>query len=231
MTFLRLSASFFPNKYIRKILFSLGGVTLGKNIVIPIGTRLSNNIVIGNHVKLGTGVVIGSHTVIKDNVIIESNVLISKCIIGKNTHIHRNAIIYGNNQDYLSIGDNCFIGYSALLDGTEKVEIGDYVHIAGPSVSITTHSSIKNSLLGNFPKTEEYNQNLIRGKVTIKNNTWIGGKVTIYPDVTIGPHSAILPNSVVNTDIPSFKIFGGIPAVLKRNIEISKNSIKFIRKE
>ena len=226
-TFLRLTATFFPNKYIRIILFSLGGVSIGHKPNIPFGTYLSSKVSLGNNVKIGRGVTIGSNSIIGDNVVIESNVIISRATIGNGTHIHRNAVIYGNKSNSLSIGESCFIGYSALLDGTNKIEIGNFVHIAGPSVSITTHSSIKNSLLGNYPKTNEYSKNQIEGEIIIKDNTWIGGKVSIYPNVTIGPKSAILPNSVVNKDIPSLQMFGGIPATLKRNISTIGNKVIF----
>ena len=55
-------------------------------------------------------------------------------------------------------------------------------------------------------------------KVTIGNNVWIGSGANILPGVTIGDNSIIAAGALVNKDIPSNVIVGGVPAKIIRNL-------------
>ncbi len=48
--------------------------------------------------------------------------------------------------------------------------------------------------------------------ILIGNDVWIGSNVVILGGVTIGDGAIIASGAVVTKDIPSFKIYGGIPA-------------------
>ena len=126
----------------------------------------------------------------------------------------------------MRIGKHSYVGYYNILDGSGGLEIGDYVHIAGPAVGIWTHSSIHQSLHGSKLNDPTYRK---EGPIKIEANVWIGGKVTIYPNVTIGHHSVILPNSVVNENVPAFSVMGGVPAKILKKVRITtKDDIEFI---
>jgi maltose O-acetyltransferase len=57
----------------------------------------------------------------------------------------------------------------------------------------------------------------ITGDVTIGDGVWIGTNVYIGPGVTVGDQAVIGANSVVNHDVPSWTIVGGVPSrVIRR---------------
>ena len=228
-TFFRMVGSYAPSNFLRILLLKIGGTKIGKNVKISFGTIVKKNVYIGDSVHIEKNVFIGSNTLIGNHVKIESDAFLYRTEIGEHTVIHKGAVLYGNDKDRLKVGRYCFIGFYALLDGSDKLEIGDFVHIAGPAVGIFTHSSIKNCIYGNQPYTEKYDKYQIKRPVTIENNVWIGGKVTIYPGVHVSSHSAILPNSVVDRDIRPNTMVGGIPAEFKKNIEIIDDEVVFKR--
>ena len=203
---LRILATKIPGNKISHHLFRLGGVKLGNNSKIARNAKINQNVVIGK------------------NVSISSNAILNNTIIGDNSMIEY-GVIFMAKEKPIVIGKHTYIGIYAVLEGFGGLEIGDYVHIAGPSVGIWTHTSIYQCLLG-----DELDNHAHRkvAPIKIENNVWIGGKVTIYPDVTIGHHSVILPNSVVNENIPPFSMVGGIPAEFKKKIEIEGDRIEFI---
>jgi len=197
---------------------------------IPINTfryglyRLSDA-KIGHNVEVRSGAKVGRDVIIGNNVTIGSNSLLDHIIIGDDSMIEYGVILLGNEENPIKIGKHTYIGIYAVLEGFGGLEIGDYVHIAGPSVGIWTHTSLYQCLLG-----DEIDNHAHRkvAPIKIENNVWIGGKVTIYPNVTIGHHSVILPNSVVNENVPHSSMVGGIPAELKKKIVIEGNRIEFI---
>ncbi len=55
------------------------------------------------------------------------------------------------------------------------------------------------------------------GKVVVEDDVWIGHGVIVLSGVTIGTGSVVAAGSVVNKDVPSYSIVGGVPArVLKK---------------
>jgi acetyltransferase-like isoleucine patch superfamily enzyme len=48
--------------------------------------------------------------------------------------------------------------------------------------------------------------------IDIGCDVWIGCHVTILPGVTIGDGAIIAAGAVVNKNVPSFEIWGGVPA-------------------
>jgi maltose O-acetyltransferase len=49
---------------------------------------------------------------------------------------------------------------------------------------------------------------------------WVGANVFISPGVNIGSNAIVGANSVVTKDIPSFEIWGGVPAKFIRRKKI-----------
>lgn len=86
------------------------------------------------------------------------------------------------------------------------IEIGDRVKIT-EEVTILTHGfdwSVANGMYGDILGSA--------GKVKIGNNVFIGMKTTILKGVTIGDNCIIGANSLINHDVPSNSVVGGVPA-------------------
>jgi ubiquinone/menaquinone biosynthesis C-methylase UbiE len=58
---------------------------------------------------------------------------------------------------------------------------------------------------------------IVKGPVTIGNDSWIGANSIIMPNVTLGEFCVVASNSFVNKSFPPFSIIGGTPARLIRN--------------
>lgn len=63
------------------------------------------------------------------------------------------------------------------------------------------------------PGNERANAVITDGRdIYIEESVWLTSNVTVIGPCTIGRNSIVLPGSVVNKDIPSDSIYGGIPA-------------------
>jgi acetyltransferase-like isoleucine patch superfamily enzyme len=227
----------------RCLLYRLGGVRIGERVWIGRGvavgsgvsigrdTRIQSQVVIGNGAGIGNEVeirhnaVIGSNVMIGNGTIIGENTLLQNCTIGDHSFVDHGVIFTGSGDDWIAIGRHCYIGIYAVLDRSGGIGVGDYVHIAGPAVGIWTHTTVYQCLA-----SEKLNESVRRmiAPVKIENNVWIGGNTTIYLGVTIGHHSVILPNTAVAKDVGAFSMVGGVPARLKRQIEMDENRIRFM---
>lgn len=110
----------------------------------------------------------------------------------------------------ISVGDNFYANYDAIIIDVNDVIIGDNV-LLGPRVGIYTaghpiDADIRNELL-------EYGK-----KIKIGNNVWVGGNTVFNPGVTVGDNVVIGSGSVVTKDIPSNVIAAGNPCRVLREI-------------
>ena len=64
----------------------------------------------------------------------------------------------------------------------------------------------------------EYRSTTYPKKVVIGNNVWIGSGAHILSGVTIGDNSIIAAGALVNKDVPSNVIVGGMPAKVIKEI-------------
>lgn len=180
---------------------------------------ISSDFIFGQNVKIGVGVQIGGDVILGNNVIIGSNASISRIKVGNNSHIERGVVITGNGDGTIVIGEQSYIGINNILDWSGNITIGDYVHIAGPSTGLWTHSSAKQALNG-LPLNDKDPEYRPIASITIESNVYIGGNCTIYPGVTIGHHSIVAPNSAVAKDVMPYTLVGGTPAVKIKSIEL-----------
>ena len=186
-------------------------IQIGKGCKISKDFKFGKDNVIRDRVKIGQSVKIGNDTVIGNNT------TLNQIEINDNSHIEGGVKTTGYGNGIIRIGKESYIGIYTILDWSENIEIGDFVHIAGPSTGIWTHTS-SSMCLNSIPlknKTETYRPTQ---PVTIENNVYIGGNCTIYPGVTIHHHSIIAPNSAVNKDVESYSLYGGVPAKKIKNI-------------
>lgn len=119
--------------------------------------------------------------------------------IGKNSYIHM-----GTRFFYplgVSIGDGTIIGNDCFLDGRAPLKIGNHVDIASEVLIYNSEHDVNSE---GFDPTED--------PVEIGDYAFIGARAIILPGVKIGKGAVIGAGAVVTKDVPSFKIFGGVPA-------------------
>jgi len=161
--------------------------------------------------KIGKNTLIGDGVVIGKNVKIGRSAILRKITIGNHSVIESFVKCVGTEKGCIFIGSNSYIGVSNILDNSANIKIGDFVHIAGPSTALWTHSSAK-MCMNSIPLDKANEKYRPVAPIIIEDNVYIGGNCTIYPGIRIGHHSIVAPNSAVTKDIPPYSMFGGVPA-------------------
>lgn len=172
---------------------------------------ISKDLVLGNNCKINNFTTIGPKVKMAENVTIGGFAKINNINIGKNSTLEGGVICTGHGKGKVVVGEESYIGINNVLDWSDNVIIGSFVHIAGPSTGLWTHTSAKMCLysINRVNKDEKHRPT---APITIENNVYIGGNCTIYPGVTIGHHSIIAPNSAVTKNVESYTMVGGVPA-------------------
>ncbi|WP_240640185.1 acyltransferase [Mangrovimonas spongiae] len=117
--------------------------------------------------------------------------------------------VYIGNAKQVNIGEGVQINENVFIQGAT---IGNYVMIA-PNVS----------LLANMHKHDRIDipiakQGKTRGKpVIIEDDVWLGRNVIVMPGVKIEKGSIIAAGAIVTKDVPSYTVYGGIPAKFIKN--------------
>lgn len=138
------------------------------------------------------------------------------------------SIIFGKltcakESSEIAIGDNCFIGNSAI-DSALKITIGNNVMISSHCY-ITDHDSHSIHSSERIDDVKKYWTNekdwsvVKKNQVIINNSAWIGYSSIILKGVTIGENSIVSAGSVVTKDVPPNTIVGGNPAKILKEIE------------
>jgi acetyltransferase-like isoleucine patch superfamily enzyme len=190
------------------IVTSLGlkyDLTLGR------GSRINADIKCGNNVKIGEYSRIGLNVILGNNVKIGGSTSLRNISIGDNSHIDGGVKIMGIGSGKIAVGKESYIGVNNVLDFSDNIRIGDFVHIAGPSTGLWTHSSTQQALKG-IPLKDKNINFRPTAPILIEDNVYIGGNCTIYPGIKIGNHSIIAPNSAVTMDVEPNTMVGGVPA-------------------
>ena len=121
--------------------------------------------------------------------------------------IHTGAYISVDKNASLEINSG-YINNDVRIYCFNSIKIGDKVAIAEDVI-------IRDS--DNHPINGDY-QNVSQ-PIVIGNKVWIGMRATILKGVTIGDGAIIAAGAVVNKDVPSGALVGGIPAkLLKKDV-------------
>ena len=126
-------------------------------------------------------------------------------IIGKNCDIE-SPLIFHNCNDFsnLIIGNNCHIGKNCFFDLRGRIYIEDNAVIS-MQTTIITHMDLGTSSLSLiYPPTFK--------NVILKKNCYLGANSTILMGVTIGERCFVSAGSIVNKNVESDILVGGIPA-------------------
>ncbi|KKQ38238.1 MAG: Acetyltransferase [Candidatus Roizmanbacteria bacterium GW2011_GWA2_37_7] len=137
--------------------------------------------------------------------------------IGAGSVINMGARFY--NPGNISIGEDCVIGEQVVLDGRDKLMIGNHVDIASQVMVYNSEHDINDPTF-----------RAMKAPVTIGDYVFIGPRAIILPGVTIGGGAVIGAGAVVTKDVSPFTIVGGVPAkkIGVRKLEIFNYRVRRI---
>jgi acetyltransferase-like isoleucine patch superfamily enzyme len=104
-----------------------------------------------------------------------------------------------------------YIARDVFVGVFQPVTIGEFVQIGAYSY-ITSGDHL-------YEKRDVpiQDQGFIGSSIKIEDHAWLGTHVVVLPGVTIGKGAIIAAHSLVNTDIPPYEVWGGIPAKFLKN--------------
>lgn len=175
-----------------------GNWVIGKNVKVSDKARIN----VSEHFE------IGDRSVIRDNVIIEGRHI----EIGREAWIDEYAHIGGGScfdyQSFLKAGDFLHMGKFSHVNTARRVIIGDECGI-GINTKIFAHGAYLSAYDG-FP--------VQFAGVEIGDRVWLPN-AWVNPGVKIGNDVVVAAMSLVNRDLPSGCLAGGIPVrILKENV-------------
>jgi len=107
------------------------------------------------------------------------------------------------------IGEHCYINPGSVIYSGNGVTLGDYVLIAANvALMPTNHSFATRSV---EMRKQGFAES--KGGIVIEDDVWIGASSTVLDGVKIGRGAIVAAGSVVKDHIPSYEIWGGVPAV------------------
>ena len=110
------------------------------------------------------------------------------------------------------LGEDVFINYNAVMLDGGFIRIGNHVKI-GPNCQFYTPNHPMDCMERRKPQETAY-------PITIGEDCWLGGGVIVCPGVTIGNRCIIAAGSVVTKDIPDDSLAAGVPAEVKRKLNV-----------
>lgn len=128
--------------------------------------------------------------------------------IGKGSTLHMGARFY--NPENIKIGEDSIIGENSVLDGRDKLVIGNHVDIASEVMIYNCEHDVKSS-----------DFNAVCAPVTIEDYVFIGPRAIILPGVTIKKGAVVGAGAVITKDVEGYSVVGGVPA-----IKIGERAIK-----
>jgi acetyltransferase-like isoleucine patch superfamily enzyme len=119
--------------------------------------------------------------------------------IGRGSTIHMGAKFYDTQR--ITIGRDTLIGEGCVLDGRDRLVIGDHVDIASEVMLYNAEHDVHDPDFG-----------AISGHIVIEDYVFIGPRAIILPGVTVKEGAIVGAGAVVTKDVPPYTIVGGVPA-------------------
>ena len=134
---------------------------------------------------------------------------ISGISIGSGSPNHMGAVFYDPKN--IKIGKDSIIGEGAVLDGRDKLIIGNHVDIASEVMIYNAQHDVQSA-----------DFHAITAPVIIEDYVFIGPRAIILPGVKIKKGAVIGAGAVVTKDVEEFTIAGGVPAkeIKKRTTDL-----------
>jgi acetyltransferase-like isoleucine patch superfamily enzyme len=107
----------------------------------------------------------------------------------------------------INIGDDVFIGANCEFNIRNGLSIGNHCLIASNCYVVDHDHGFSTRAL---PMAVQSGGG--ESAVVIENDVWIGANVVVLKGVRIGMGAIVAAGSVVSKSIPSFEIWGGVPA-------------------
>lgn len=112
----------------------------------------------------------------------------------------------------LSLGNNVSIHHFSYIDAEGEVSIGNDVSIAHNSSILSSNHVWKDASMPIKYNPVEYSP------VVIEDDVWIGCGCRILAGIHVKKHSVVAAGAVVNKDVESHTVVGGVPAKVLKNI-------------
>ncbi len=110
---------------------------------------------------------------------------------------------------FLTIGNDCWIGEDVWIDNLDQVSIGNNVCLSQGAYLLTGSHDYKKEAF-----------DLMLGAIVLEDGVWIGAKSVVCPNVTCNSHSVLAVGSIATSDLDTYGIYQGNPALFKRKREI-----------
>ncbi len=130
-----------------------------------------------------------------------------KASIDKTAKVHPTVIL--RQGERIEIGKHCLINHNNVLQAGKavgKIILGDHVQTGANVMMFAFNHGIEDI---DIPMID---QDYLDGDIIVENDVWIGAGSVILAGVKIGKGAVIAAGSVVNKDVPSKAIVGGVPA-------------------
>ncbi len=119
-------------------------------------------------------------------------------------------------SEFLSLGEDVFIGSHCIMDCKERIDVCDRVTLAY-GVTLVTHLNMGSSLARKgFPSHAL--------PICLQEDVFVGTNAVVLAGVTVGRGSVIAAGAVVTRDVPEESLVGGVPARVIRELETYKSS-------
>lgn len=102
----------------------------------------------------------------------------------------------------LTIGDHVWIGENVWIDNLANVYIGNHVCISQGAMLLTGNHNYKKSTF-----------DLIIGEIQLEEGVWIGAQTVVCPGVKAASHALLTVGSVATSNLETYGIYSGNPAV------------------
>ncbi|MCK0122670.1 acyltransferase [Loktanella sp. F6476L] len=166
------------------------GVAFSRGIVLRCPSRLS----------------VGDGTMIDDRVFFDIKSSEASLALGARNQIMHAVHFETGYEGNITLGDDCFIGAFAILNGHGGIKIGNNVLIAGHCHIVAGNHRFED------PSVPITAQGIDSQGITIEDDVWLGAGVKVLDGITIGRGSIISAGAVVNRDVPPLSIMAGVPA-------------------